>query len=415
MLKGKKGGKTGRKMAAIIALLIAALIPARYTGGILGYLPGLGVLTLIFLSLLYLYVMRRCIRFDTEALGAVCEKGETVNVGLKIRNNSFLSCPKTQAVITMSGYSNGENLISQITFSMLARSGAEFPIKMKMNHIGVYEIGVKNLQIFDLLGIFSIALNGDQTFRVTVLPRAAHTEEIALRERLLTENRFSAKSTVSDGFDYTGVREYELGDSMKRIHWKLSAHSYHYMTKITESSRRNDLTVMIDFTQGISNRHLFPEFYDCLVETALSLLEQALRKDVEYSLFFVGRENETIRVIPKGEEDYENLVQQLPVLSSERNSGMIDGAGLMEQERRLDNKSANIILCTSSVTEQLIQEMTTVRQQQRNPELYYIVPQDHDPDRDPESMTLLGTLDDYGILYHLIRAENPTDKGSFCQ
>ena len=390
------------RVAAILALLTAAFFPAIYNNSIYGYLPGLGILFLVILSLLWLSVIRRSIRFETESSGTVCERGETVSVALKIVNVSFLSCPKTRAVLSVSDFFGGEDAVSPATFAMCGKSRTDFPIEIEMNHIGVYTFGVKLLQIYDPLGIFSIAIKGDRDFQVTVLPKAFRTEEIHLEERLLTESRNASKNAVSDGFDYTGVREYFLGDSMKRIHWKLSAHSSAYMTRITESSRKSDLTVMIDFMAGPLSGEVLPDIYDCLVETALSLVNQALRKDIEYSLLFVGRDKELVRMIPKGEEDYEDLVRQLPVLSMDKDLEQLDGAGLLDQEGRPGNRNSNVILCTSGITERLVQELIAVKQQQRNPELYCIVPPGHDDGSGADVKAALGILDDYGILYHLI-------------
>ena len=54
-----------------------------------------------------------------------------------------------------------------------------------------------------------------------VLPKI-HEEEEALSAESLTDSPDASSFMENDGFDYTGVREYAMGDSMKKIHWKLS-------------------------------------------------------------------------------------------------------------------------------------------------------------------------------------------------
>jgi len=275
-----------------------------------------------------------------------------------------------------------------------------------MDHIGVYTAGIKMLQIYDLLGIFSITIRVGKDFQVTVLPKPYKSAEMYFDDKLLTENQNTQKSTVSDGFDYTGVREYALGDSMKRIHWKLSAHSSEYMTKITETSRKSDVTVVIDFVAASQDREILPSIYDCLIETALSYIEQALSKDIEYSLLFVGRDREINRVIPKGEQDYANLVCLLPVIFTNPDPDIPDGAGILEKESHISNRSSNLILCTSRITDQLIQELINIRQQQRNPVLHYIIPPDLNGSEMEDLKAPLRVLDDCSILYHLNPAED---------
>ncbi len=147
-----------------------------------------------------------------------------------------------------------------------------------------------------------------------------------------------------------------------------------------------------------------PDIYDCLVETALSLAEQALSKDVEYSLLFIGRDREIERAIPKGEQDYRELVPRLPGFYTEPEPGLPDGAEILNMESRLGNKGSNIFLCTSRITEDLIQELIAVKQQQRNPELYYIAPPGFCDGGAGTEMASLEFLEDSGVRYHIVTA-----------
>jgi hypothetical protein len=161
---------------------------------------------------------------------------------------------------------------------------------------------------------------------------------------------------------------------------------------------------MIDFVTEAKDRRILPDLYDCLVETTLSLTEQAASKDIESSLLFVGRERELVRVSLKGEQDYPDLVRKLPAVIPDTDD-VLDGAGILDKERHLSNRSANLILCTTRITERLVQELIAVRQQQRNPELYCIVPYQGERgagDVFPSMLEFLGVLEEYGIGCHLI-------------
>lgn len=421
------------KLFAALLFLLCILLPVRYTGGIPGYLPGLSLLFLVLLSGLYLWRLRKGIRFETESSGASCERGREVEFELKLRNRSVLACSNVQIELFLSGFGGRETRIPAGRISIAGKSETVIPLKIRMDHIGVYEAGVRQLRIDDLLGAFGISLKERRTFRIIVLPRSAAVEDVELREKRLTENRDASRTAVTDGFDYTGVQEYALGDPMKKIHWKISARSPGYVTKLTESSRRNDLTILVDLIPSLSRQKdpellaVFPDLFDALVETALTLSLQAIRKDVECSLLFVGRDGETTRYISKEQEEFEDLVlllpNQLPGMGMAEGTtfglpngaasgfsngtayGMPNGADLVEQESRLDNRSANVIMCTSELTETLTRELIHVMQQQRHPELYYIVPRDYESERHPDEAARLELLDDYGICCHVISAE----------
>jgi len=401
------------KAALILALLPAAFLPAKYNNGVYGYLPGLLMTSLLLLSLLHLFLVRRSLRVEIESPGPICRRGENVDAALRIENRSFLSCPKVQVTLSVSGFFAWKDSDSVTSFFMGRKGETRIPFPLKMNHLGVYTFGVKELRVYDPLGIFSIAVHRGEAFRVTVLPKLYSAEEVRLEEKLLEESRNLSKSAVSDGFDHTGVREYALGDPMKRIHWKLSAHSSTYMTRITESSRKNDLTVMIDFVADLPDPRVLPCVFDCLVETALSLVDQAQKKDVEYSLLFVGRDREIIRSVPKGEQDYESLIQLLPALNSGADSEFPDGAEILEKEGHLGNRSSNLILCTSRYTDQLVQGLTAVKRQQRNPELCYIIPPGLSAAEEEMLSAQLEPLDESGVRYRLVTAEAEPLQGGF--
>ncbi len=398
-------GNTALKTAVVIILLLAAFLPAKYVDDLYGYLPGLVILSLLFLSLLYFLIVRRGLWFETEALETVCRRGETADAVLKIENRSVLTCPKARAFLSVADFFGGEDSVSPMTFVMNGKSETEFPFRMKMDHIGVYTFGIKMLQVYEPLGIFSITIREKKTFRITVLPRLYPADELRLEEKLPTESRNLSKNAVNDGFDYTGVREYALGDPMKRIHWKLSAHSSAYMTRVTESSRKNDLTVVLDLVPAPLNREVLPYVYDSLVETALSLIEQAKSKDIEYSLLFIGRNREIVRVMPKGEQDYESLIQMLPAFYTGPDPVLPDGAEILDKESHLGNRGTNIILCTSRVTERLLQELIAVKRQQRHPELYFVIPPGFFTAEAENQAAALEVFDESGIRYHLVIAD----------
>ncbi|MEN6326296.1 MAG: DUF58 domain-containing protein [Syntrophomonas sp.] len=393
------------KIAVILILLLVSLFPAKYINSVYGYLPFLGLLSLLLLSVLYLLIIRNCIRFEAVDSDAVCQRGEKVNVILKIVNGSYLICPKARVNLYVSDFFGGDDYVLPAAFTMSAKGESEFSFEIKMKHIGMYTAGVKTLKIYDLLGIFSITISGSRGFSVTVLPKVLLSDEVEFKDKMLSESHNARNSTVSDGFDYTGVREYALGDSIKRIHWKLSAHSKDYMTKITETSNKNDLAVVLDLLTTDIARDVLPGIYDCLVETGLSLIKQAMSRDVEYSLLFIGKNREIARVIPKGTGDYENLVRMLPVYNSDSDTDIPDGADILENESHFGNRSANIILCTAKITDHLIRELINIKQQQRNPMLYYIIKPDVNSGEIEDLKAPLRAFDDYSIGYNLVTAE----------
>jgi len=213
----RKIGKIAVDVIIFFVLLGILILPAVYTNSIFGYFPILATVFLHLVSLVYLIVMRRSISIESDHRDVEVERGDTVRVDLGIRNKSFLVCTKAKAEIYVQDYLGEDDSRSEATFSIDARSEADFGFDVHMEHLGQYTAGIRNMHIYGLLGIVRIPVPFDSVFHVLVLPQI-HEEEEALSAESLTDSPDASSIKKNDGFDYTGVREYAMGDSMKKIH-----------------------------------------------------------------------------------------------------------------------------------------------------------------------------------------------------
>ena len=243
------GGKRLRRnllcLLGAAAVLLISLVPARYSNEVYAYLPFFALLCLLLLSLAGTLLLRRGVRVTSESQDMECRRGESLPMAVQVRNDGPLSCPQARAWLYVSNLFREEDTVTPASFTLAGRSVSDFSFDIKMTHVGEYRAGLRDMEVYDFLGLFRLPVPGRRDLRVTVLPREVLPRELELSDKMLTESHDQHKSMVSDGFDYSGVREYAMGDSMKRIHWKLSAHSLDYMTKITETSLRNDLPVLL--------------------------------------------------------------------------------------------------------------------------------------------------------------------------
>lgn len=401
------GGLPAR-IALAAAVLLAAAVPARYTNSVYGYLPVLTLGFLLLLSLSGTALLRRRVRFESDSADSVCLRGEKVPLSLRVHNPSPLTCPMARALLYVSDPRGGSASVTPTVFTLAANSDSRFDFDIRMCHIGLYRAGLQRLYLYDFLGLFRLPVRERRDLAVTVLPRPESLDAPVLRSTALTESRNLRRNTPTDGFDYTGVREYVPGDAMKRIHWKLSSHTSGYMTKITEASRRNDLTVVLDLVGPQAEDETLFCLADCIVETGLSLLLQARRQDAEYALLFPDRSGALTRMAPRGEADYAELVRLLPVITAGPGPKLPDGAAILAEEKKLSNRSSNLILCTSRITREVLDELVSIRQQQRSSALYYILPAGLSRAETEAAVLPLHALDDCGVDYCTVQAR-PAD------
>ncbi len=393
-------GKTAGRV--ILALLVTAflLLPAIYTNSVFGYLPILFTLFLLLASGLYLYFMRKAISITADHGLTHATRGETVKVDLNIRNNSFLVCTKAKADIYVEDYLGSVNSFAETIFSIDSKSNADFGFDVAMDHIGVYKAGIRNMHIFGLLGVLSLNIPFESEFEVVVLPNV-HEEEGDLSAESLTESADASSFVENDGSDYTGVRDYAFGDPMKRIHWKLSAHSNGYMTKITETGRKSDMAVILDMKAVKQSTEELLTLADGIVETGVSLIKSAQNQDIEHVLLYPDRDCQIVAAQPRNDSDYAELVRRLHPISFQTRDGFPDAVNIVRQEGQAANKAANVLVVTSNPDSTLLDTLVEIKNQQRNPMLYVILPPGSNADDRKKAAAGFGSLEDSGIYFEL--------------
>lgn len=402
-LNFRKVGNRALKGLAVLAVLAALTLPAVFTNSIFGYFPLLVTFFLLLTSVVYLSIMRKSIVVDSEHKDVEVERGEKVRVDLGIRNKSFLVCIKAKADIYVQDYLGEDDSRTEAVFSIDARNQADFGFDVMMEHLGQYTAGIRNMHIYGLLGIVSVPIPIDTTFHVLVLPKI-HEEEETLNAESITDSPNASSFKEGDGFDYTGVREYEMGDSMKKIHWKLSAHSMDYMTKINEVGLKSDLAVILDMAADAYPTQQLLSICDGLVETAASVMLTAEKQDIDSVLFYPDKEK-TIQVLfPKTQQDYGELIKHMEPITPDPPADFLDAQEILTMEMAGANQRANLLVVTSRVTDGLLDTLTTIRSQMRNPLLYCVMPTNITANERKEIQARFLGLDEAGIPYRVLTA-----------
>lgn len=397
-----------KKILNIVFLIIFTallVLPAVYTNSLFGYLPILVEISLLFLSGIYLLIMRRSLFVDGETKSVEVVRGQQIPVSLSIKNNSLFVCSRAKADIFITDYFGNDDSTTQAVFTLDSKSVAELDFDVMMPHVGVYTTGIRDICVYGLLGIFSIKIPVHNELSVTVLPKD-NEREISLSDDLLTDSPDASSFAENDGFDYTGVREYVLGDSMKKIHWKLSAHSLGYMTKLNETGLRSDVGVILDMVadSDMKDEELL-YLNDGIIETGLSLINLARKKDIDNKLVFVDENLQVSLMEPRSEYDCSELIRNISKITSSPEKEMKDAEALVLEEMQSVNRSANIVVCTSRITDGLLQSLITVKNQQRNPMLFFIVQPDVSSQEKKVLANKVKMLDEFGIYYEVLNVK----------
>ncbi|GHV09197.1 hypothetical protein FACS1894217_12940 [Clostridia bacterium] len=157
---------------------------------------------------------------------------------------------------------------------------------------GTYELGIRRWRAPDYFAIFWAGSSRGATRTVCVLPRVLRINAPAEPLPDLETSSFSPLAVP----EQDGTRPYENTDTIRNIHWKLSAKTEDsFMVRKTRGSVPRPVCVVVDITKLPVLAESRPCCEDKLLETAFSLIRH-LMDMTEVRVIMVGAECRTHRV-----------------------------------------------------------------------------------------------------------------------
>ena len=388
---------------AWVVVLALVCAPAVFLNTVYGYLPALLLVLLLLVSAVCLFILCRNLSIETTCTDVQCERGESVDIGLKLVNRCILNCPQAVAYLYISDLFGQNDSIRPVRFTIGGKATVDFSFGMEMTHIGCYSVGLDHVEVWDFLGLFRRKVSVSGRFTATVTPHRRAMDDLLISDDAAAESAKETKISVIGGTDYTGVRAYALGDPMKQIHWKLSAHTREYVTKLQESNFQQEFSVLLDFAAEKNSDHeQLMDLNDCLIETALSLVAEVSAQDASCSLLYSDKANTVTKLVPSGQEDDVELIRSFAGITPAPDANFPDACQLLQQEAQASSRSSNVLLVTSRITTDLVHEVIRTKQQRRSPELWFVFPAEWSERELEMACKPLKQLDDADIPYFTV-------------
>ena len=155
-------------------------------------------------------------------------------------------------------------------------------ITFEIEYRGFYHFGLEAIQITDLTGLFRFRrkFSGRSILSLPLVPEISNFP-IAANMTALASNfdmRGEDYSTISD------VRQYVPTDSIKRVHWKLTAKRSEWMVKNFQSNAQKLVTIILDTADIDLPAKLKYEREDKIIESTLGLAKFCLYNGIPVNL-----------------------------------------------------------------------------------------------------------------------------------
>lgn len=397
------GGKL-RRIAAVAVVLAALLACALVVGDgegratAVGWVPLLAVLAALAANGLFVLAARHALSFDLRCSATDCRRGEALTPDVTFRNRFPLVLQSVEATFVLKAASGTVVREQRVLLSLGPRGTESVAVPMAFEHVGTFSVGLGSVRVEDILGLASATVPGLESRRVRVAPRLVEPGAVDFSEEALLESKKAAKSVLADSHDYAYVRDYVIGDPLKSIHWKLSARTGSYYTRLYEMSANPGAVVVLDFFVPSDDHGEAARLLDAVVEAGLSVARWAQARGMDVEIRYADSLGETV-VHDRWDDGLEMaIVGDLPDrIGDEALRG--HAPALVRSMVSTGSGQSNVVVCSANVEGDMVGAVIDAALDRRAALFLAAIPvRLVDRDRD-EYCRSLRQLDDCGAAY----------------
>jgi uncharacterized protein (DUF58 family) len=279
-------------VGAILILLLALILDF----GLLAYA--------MYALLSVLIVSRYVTRLWAENLSGTreCNRltaniGETVAVVVGVHNSGRLPIPWVlledllpRRALIHDPPSLGVNG-RRVKLAMLGSGGSKHLLyQLRCNRRGYYQLGPLVLETGDLFGLHRRYRVVTEPHFLLVYPKVMPLEGFDIAsKRPIGEVRMSYR-LYEDPTRIAGVRQYQAGDPLNRVHWNATARTGKLHSKVYEPSTVAGMTILLDFHQDSHSPQNEPMRSELAVTAAASLANSVFEMGQQIGLVTNGRD-----------------------------------------------------------------------------------------------------------------------------
>jgi uncharacterized protein (DUF58 family) len=297
--------------------------------------------------------------------------GDQIQVELRVRNEGWLPVPWVEMHDSLP-----VDLISppfyRRVISLMPHQEQKFQYTLSCNQRGYYVIGPMIWRTGDLLGFTPQLAGHQQAEYVIVYPQVVTLQSLGLPTRSPLAQLPAPTPLFEDPTRITGVREYQIGDSPRRIHWTATASAGHLLVKRYQSAIARETMIFLDLNQESYAIQRMVAASELAIVTAASIANHiVLREGLAVGLATQGidplQEDEIKTLTTPPRRERAHLMGILEVLARVRTHGQepasLSFVDLLRRESAQLSWGGTAILITGQETPEVYDALLYLRQQ----------------------------------------------------
>jgi len=268
-----------------LAVFLMLLAVAVCTGSQLFLLLSLLILLVCAGAFLSVLLASATMEVDGALSETTIRRGDNLALALRIRHRGVLPIAPILLELADPAGSSGR----EIRLKNQPHRVQSLRLPLHASHVGVFSVGLHAVVVEDLLRLVSKRIPLEQTsYELVVLPQTFEVQPLKLAPGD-PGSEIMARAT-EDLNAPSDIRNYQPGDAMKKIHWKLSLRKGELMVRKFDEPILQDVLILMDCSRPPSWGHPQAEadIRDALLETAASVLTARFASDHSFRLPLLG-------------------------------------------------------------------------------------------------------------------------------
>lgn len=395
-----------------LSLLIITFTFVYYYGGKVPNMLFYTVLVLPIVSYIYMLIGYFMLKYEQSLDNDLIFKGDKVTFTVNITNRSFFILP----YISISFLNDKGGVIQKHkinNISLQPFSNREVSIDYIYKYRGDFKLGVSTIEVQDFLGIFKFTLKNKTPLYITVYPQIIDIDEFYLSSGYLSDNVSSIGGGQEDISTIEEINKYNYGDSLRKIHWKLTAKTNELMIREYEKVGSRSAILILDLQSNNFEVEKNAAIEDKLLETTIAILRYCIYNDAEVKLIYDSKGINAINY--SNSLDFQKAYEALAKVEFNQKTSFKD---IIESEVNCNIGKADIIIATFNINYILYEELNKAILLGCNITLIYIygnekIENNKAEDKenlskvheDNEAKTILASLSELGIKLYEINIE----------
>lgn len=232
------------------------------------FILGAAGLLVVALAIGYVAVRRLQVEVSRQLSPPRVHAGNPCRVDLLLRNGSRVSSPVVRLRDDVSGTQGVELLVAP----MRSGAGTQAVYRLPTDRRGLVKVGPLRLTVTDPFGLARLTTTGDRDVSLIVYPRLTKIDAVQRSSGSDLERQTVQEQHVAPlGDEFYALREYVVGDDLRRVHWPSSARHDELMVRQDEIPWHGRLTVLLDTRRGPTS-----SVFEDMVSAAASLLNASV-------------------------------------------------------------------------------------------------------------------------------------------